>query len=76
MPLFFEDDKPKIIEKKTLFGSVKERTNPKPKKEVKFTWKGLGNLIRTLAPTDPRKFERLVLLASAEEKPQENLFCD
>ena len=76
MPLFFEDDKPKTIEKKTLFGSVKERTNPKPKKEVKFTWKGLANLASSFDITSPRRLEKLGLLASGEQKPQEKDYID
>ena len=62
MPLFKE---PKYktskidLDKDTVFKSLKKRTNPKPKKEVKFTWSGLGNLDRSLALTDPRRFERV-----------------
>ena len=79
MPLFKE---PKYktskidLDKDTVFKSLKKRTNPKPKKEVKFTWSGLGNLVRSLAPTDPRKFERLGLLASGEAKPEEKDYID
>ena len=78
MPLFKEPKEPKFItiDKEPVLRSIKKRTNPKPKKEVKFTWSGLGNLIRSLAPTDPRKFERLGLLASGEAKPEEKDYID
>ena len=79
MPLFF-DDEPKTLKKKTLFESVKKGTNPKPKKDVRFfSWsnvKALGNLARSLSLTDPRKFERLGLLASGEAKPEEKDYID
>ena len=75
MPLFREK-KPTQIDKETLFETLKQRTNPKPKKEVKFTWSGLGNLVRSLTFTDPRRFERVGLLASGEAKPEEKDYID
>ena len=78
MPLFKEPKEPKFIkiDKDPIFKSIKKRTNPKPKKEVKFTWSGLGNLVRSLSLTDPRKFERVGLLASGEAKPEEKDYID
>ena len=79
MPLFKE---PKYktskidLDKDTVFKSLKKRTNPKPKKEVKFTWSGLGNFVRSLTLTDPRRFERVGLLASGEAKPEEKDYID
>ena len=78
MPLFKEPKEPKFItiDKEPVLRSIKKRTNPKPKKEVKFTWSGLGNLVRSLSLTDPRKFERIGLLASGEAKPEEKDYID
>ena len=79
MPLFFDYEQ-KTLKKKTLFESVKKGTNPKPKKDVRFfSWsnvKALGNLARSLSLTDPRKFERLGLLARGEAKPEEKDYID
>jgi hypothetical protein len=78
MPLFKEPKEPKFIkiDKDPVLKSIRKRTNPKPKKEVKFTWSGLGNLVRSLSFTDPRKFERVGLLASGEAKPEEKDYID
>ena len=79
MPLFKE---PKYktskidLDKDTVFKSLKKRTNPKPKKEVKFTWKGLANLASSFDITSPRRLERLGLLSRGEEKPQEKDYID
>ena len=46
----FRDPEPKTKEQlksEKIFGSIKKYTNP-PKKKVKYTWKGLGNLLMTL----------------------------
>ena len=46
----FRDPEPKTkeqVKSEKIFGSIKKYTNP-PKKKVKYTWKGLGNLLMTL----------------------------
>ena len=79
MPLFKE---PKYktskidLDKDTVFKSLKKRTNPKPKKEVKFTWRGAANLASSFDITSPRRLERLGLLSRGEEKPQEKDYID
>ncbi len=70
MPLFREK-KPTEIDNQTLFESLKQRTNPKPKKPVKFTWSGLGNLVRGFSPDLGYKIKRIQELSEGTAKPVE-----
>jgi len=81
MPLFFEDDKPKTIEKKTLFGSVKKKTNPKPKKPMSrfFSWSNLkagANLAKSLTGDLSFKYKRIKELSEGTAKPVEKDYID
>ena len=77
----FRDTEPKEqeIKNKALLRSIKKYTNP-PKKKVKFTFKGLANLLTGLHPTGtPRTAQRLKQLqegAPETEKDYIDFFED
>ena len=75
MPLFREK-KPIEIDNQTLFESLKQRTNPKPKKSVRFTWSGLSNLIRGFSPDLGYKVKRIQELSEGTAKPVEKDYID
>jgi hypothetical protein len=79
MPLFREK-KPIEIDNQTLFESLKQRTNPKPKKPVKiFSWSNLkaaANLARSLSGDLGYKFKRIQELSEGNAKPEEKDYID
>jgi hypothetical protein len=73
MGLFREDPpKEQEIGNKTLFRSIKKYTNP-PKKKVKYTWKGLANLLSGLSPTNiPQTVKRLEQLKEGSPETEKD----
>jgi len=67
------------VDKKVLYRSIKKYTNP-PKKKVKYTWKGLANLLSGLGPAagyrQAQRLEQLKEGAPETEKDYIDFFED
>ena len=76
MPLFKEKKPTEFNEAESVLEALRSRTNKKEKKPVKFTWKGLGNLVANFSPDLGVKYRRLKALTEETAKPEEKDYID
>jgi hypothetical protein len=76
MPLFKEKKPTEFNEVESVLEALRSRTNKKEKKPVKFTWKGLGNLVANFSPDLGVKYRRIKALTEETAKPEEKDYID